>query len=460
MMTSNDSSMITPAGPAAEGNSPAEEAPTFDPKTARTAVVSGTFGTALEWFDFAVYGTLSATLFPALFFANVGADTAILASFATFGAGMAARPLGGVFFGALGDKIGRRNVLMFTLVMMGSASVLIGLLPTADLIGIWAPTLLVILRFLQGFALGGEASGVQVLVTEHAPADKRGMYGGILAVGSPIAQTCASLTLTGLALFLSEEAFQSWGWRIPFLMGVLLLLVGVWIRRSIEETPAFRESQKQAQAKAAQEEPQEKALKVIVKRPGTVIKLICSWAASAGLFWICVTYAVNYLTSVLGYDNSITFSLLVIANVISIPAAIFGGRLSDVLGRKKVFFIGLLMQGIAAASMFPIMNSMNYPLSVAVIALALCGIQMTAAVQAPFFAEALPTRMRYTGSALGMTFAGLIFGAPIPFIAAWIFQHSENGTTALTAIGVGLVLVSMIASAFLPERSKEALHDN
>ncbi|WP_166969754.1 MFS transporter [Brevibacterium atlanticum] len=458
MMTTENSSLA--AGPAATGNEPAEEAPTFDPKTARNAVFSGTFGTALEWFDFAVYGTLSATLFPALFFADVDADTAILASFATFGAGMAARPLGGIFFGALGDRIGRRNVLMFTLVMMGSASVLIGLLPPASFIGIWAPTLLVILRFLQGFALGGEASGVQVLVTEHAPADKRGMYGGILAVGSPVAQTIASLTLTGLALFLSEETFESWGWRIPFLMGVLLLAVGVWIRRSIEETPAFRESQKRASEKQAQEEPQEKALKVIIKRPGTVIKLVCSWAASAGLFWICVTYAVNYLTSVLGYDNSITFSLLVIANLISIPAAILGGRVSDFIGRKKTFFIGLAMQGTAAASMFPIMNSMNYPLSVAVIALALCGIQTTAAVQAPFFAESLPTRMRYTGSALGMTFAGLIFGAPIPFIAAWIFQHSSQGTTALTAIGVGLVVISVIAAATLPERSKEALHDD
>ncbi|MDR7292840.1 MFS family permease [Pseudoglutamicibacter albus] len=439
-------------------NDGANEAPTFNPKTARTAVFSGTLGTALEWFDFAVYGTLSATIFPILFFSNVEADTALLASFATFGAGMAARPLGGIFFGALGDRMGRRNVLMFTLVLMGTASVLIGLLPPASAIGIWAPTLLVILRFLQGFALGGEASGVQVLVTEHAPSHKRGLYGGILAVGSPLAQTFASLTLAGLALFLSEDAFQSWGWRIPFFMGLFLLLVGVWIRRNIEETPAFRESQKRAAEKQAQEPSQEKALKVIVRKPGTVIKLVCSWAASAGLFWICVTYAVNYLTGQLDYEKSATFLLLVIANLVSIPMAILGGYVSDYIGRKKTFYIGLVLQGTAAATMFPVMNTMNYPLSVAVVALALCGIQITAAVQAPFFAESLPTRMRYTGSALGMTFAGLIFGAPIPFIAAWIFQNTTNGTLALTGIGVGLVLLSMIAAATLPERSKEALH--
>lgn len=436
------------------------EAPAFDRKTARTAVVSGTFGTALEWFDFAVYGTLSATLFPALFFPGYGEGTALLASFATFGAGMAARPLGGIVFGALGDKIGRRNVLMFTLVMMGAASVLIGLLPTYAMVGVLAPTLLVILRFLQGFALGGEATGVQVLVTEHAPSDHRGVYGGILATGSPLAQTFASLTLTGLAMFLSDEAWVTWGWRVPFLMGVALLIVGVIIRTKIEETPAFQEAEKKAAEKAADDVPQERALKVIAKKPGTVIKLVMAWAASAGLFWICVTYAVNYLTNVLGYEDSITFGLLLIANLVSIPAAVLGGRLSDIIGRKKTFLIGLTMQGTAAATMFPIMNTMNYPLSVAVIALALCGIQVTAGTQAAFFSESLPTTMRYTGSALGMTFAGLIFGAPMPFIAAWIFQVTENGTAALTAIGVTLVVISFIGTLLLPERFKQALHES
>ncbi|MET3934560.1 MFS transporter [Arthrobacter sp. OAP107] len=431
------------------------EAPTFDPRIARRAVMSGTFGTALEWFDFAVYGTLSATLFPQLFFPSFDANTAILASFATFGAGMVARPLGGIVFGALGDKIGRRNVLMFTLVLMGASSVLIGLLPSYAVAGILAPTLLVALRFLQGFALGGEASGVQVLVVEHAPTDRRGLFGGILATGSPLAQTFASLTLTGLATFLSKDDFASWGWRVPFLMGVLLLVVGMFIRRRVEETPAFKESQKKAAESAI---PQERALAVIIKKPGTVIKLVLSWAASTGLFWISVTYAVSYLTKQLHYDNSITFGLLLMANLISIPAAFFGGRLSDRIGRKKTFLIGLAMQGIAAGTMFPIMNSMNYPASAAIIAFALCGIQVTAGTQAAFFSESLPTTMRYTGSALGMTMAGLIFGAPIPFVAAWIFQNTSNGTLALTCIGLGLVLISVIATLSLPERYKQSLH--
>lgn len=428
-----------------------------DPRAGRRAVVSGTFGTALEWFDFAVYGTLSATLFPQLFFPGFDENTAILASFATFGAGMMARPLGGIVFGALGDKIGRRNVLMFTLILMGVSSVLIGLLPTYATLGILAPTLLVVLRFLQGFALGGEATGVQVLVVEHAPAARRGLYGGILATGSPLAQTFASLTLTGLALFLSEEAFASWGWRIPFLMGVLLLAVGVFVRRRIEETPAFKLAQEEA---AASTIPQERALAVIVKKPGTVIKLVLSWAASAGLFWICVTYAVNYLTHELGYENSVTFGLLLAANLISIPAAVLGGRLSDIIGRKKTFLLGLTMQGMAAATMFPIMNSMNLPASAAIIALALCGIQVTAGTQAAFFSESLPTNMRYTGSALGMTLAGLFFGAPIPFIAAWIFQNTSNGTLALTAIALGLVVISILATLTLPERFKQSLDEN
>jgi MFS family permease len=432
------------------------EAPTFDPRTSRRAVLSGTFGTALEWFDFAVYGTLSATLFPQLFFPGFDANTAILASFATFGAGMVARPLGGIVFGALGDKIGRRNVLMFTLVLMGLSSVLIGLLPSYAVAGILAPTLLVLLRFLQGFALGGEATGVQVLVVEHAPTDHRGLYGGILATGSPLAQTIASVTLTGLATFLSKADFASWGWRVPFLMGVLLLIVGVFIRRRVEETPAFKESQKRAAESAI---PQERALAVIMKKPGTVIKLVLSWAASAGLFWISVTYAVNYLTKELHYDNSIAFGLLLVANLVSIPAAVLGGRLSDRIGRKKTFLLGLALQGAAAGTMFPIMNSMNFPASVAIIALALCGIQVTAGTQAAFFSESLPTTMRYTGSALGMTLAGLFFGAPIPFVAAWIFQNTPNGTVALTAIALGIVMISVIATLTLPERYKQSLHE-
>lgn len=423
---------------------------------ARRAVISGTFGTALEWFDFAVYGTLSATVFPHLFFPGFDSNTALLASFATFGAGMMARPLGGIVFGALGDKIGRRDVLMATLVLMGVSSVLIGLLPTYETIGLLAPILLVMLRFLQGFALGGESTGAQVLVVEHAPEGRRGLFGGLLATGSPLAQSFAALTLTGLAIFLSEESFNAWGWRLPFIMGVGLLVVGVYIRRKLEETPAFQESKKLA---AEQAIPQERSLSVVVKHPLTVLRLIGACAAMAALFWICVTYAVNYLTSVLGYDKSVTFSVILIANVASIPAAIFGGWISDKIGRKKAFLMGLVLQGIAAGTMFPIMNNMNIVATTAIISLALCGIQINAGTQAAFFAESLPTSMRYTGSALGMTLGGLIFGAPIPFIAAWIFQNTSNGSLALTIIALSIVLLSMISTLTLPERFRTRLSD-
>lgn len=450
----------------------------------RRAVVSGTFGTALEWFDFAIYGTLSATIFPQLFFPTMDENTALLASFATFGAGMAARPLGGLVFGALGDYLGRRTVLMMTLVLMGLASAAIGLLPTYNQVGILAPMLLVALRFLQGFSLGGEASGAQVLVAEHAPNSKRGLYGGILATGSPIAQSLAALVLTGLAFLLTEEAFNSWGWRIPFIMGLALVFIGAYIRNSLEESPAFKAAKAEEQAKTGrilESDPKSeleyaaekalndekggvahgdggpgRALAIIVKEPYTILRLLMSYAALASLFWITVTYGVSYLTSNLGYDNSVSFGLMLIANLVSIPAAVLGGQLSDKIGRKNAYLLGHGIMLIGAFSMFPIMNSMNYIASVAIISFSLIGIQIAAATQTAFWAEALPTKMRYTGSAISLTFGALIFGAPTPFLAAYIMQ--QTGSTLAISLYAGvMVLIAIVGTLLLPERFKEGL---
>ncbi len=416
--------------------------------TARRAVISGALGSALEWFDFSVYGALSATVFPQLFFPDLAPGAALLASFATFGVGLVARPLGGLVFGMLGDRFGRRNVLMFTLLLMGAASVLIGVLPTYARVGIAAPAALVVLRFLQGFALGGELTGSQLMVMEHSPNRRRGIAGALMSVGSPISQVLATLTLTGLAAWLTEDQFAGWGWRVPFLMSVALIAVGYYIRHRVEETPTF----------LASEGKSEQAARGLLRQHWkTVTLLVLAWAAPGALYYIMVTFATSYLTGRLGFDKSSTFGLMVVANSISIGASLLGGWSSDRIGRKRVLFTGLAVLLAFLVPFFLILDTGNWWMAALVITGALCGVQFMTGCQGAFYAEALPTPIRYTGSALGLTCGNMVFAAPAPFLATWLMQISGNGTLLVTGYGLLTILVSAFAIRLLPDRTGRQL---
>lgn len=416
--------------------------------TTRRAVVSGALGSALEWFDFSVYGALSATVFPQLFFPDLAPGAALLASFATFGVGLVARPLGGLVFGLLGDRLGRRNVLMFTLLLMGAASVLIGLLPTYATVGIVAPVALVALRFLQGFALGGEHTGSQLMVMEHSSSRRRGVAGALMSVGSPISQVLATLTLTGLAAWLTEDQFTGWGWRIPFLMSVALIAIGYYIRHRVEETPAFLASE------GKNEQP---ARGLLRQHRKTVVLLVLAWAAPGALYYITVTFAISYLTGQLGFDKSSTFGLMVVANSISIGASLLGGWSSDRIGRKRVLFTGLAVLLAFLVPFFLILDTGNWWMAALTITGALCGVQFMTGCQGAFYAEALPTPVRYTGSALGLTCGNMLFAAPAPLLATWLMQISDNGTLLITAYGLLTILISAVAIRLLPDRTGRRL---
>ncbi|MFD6323792.1 MFS transporter [Streptomyces sp. NPDC058442] len=431
-----------PKGPEAGSGTP----------TARRAVVSGALGSALEWFDFSVYGALSATVFPQLFFPDLAPGTALLASFATFGVGLVARPLGGLVFGMLGDRLGRRNVLMFTLLLMGAASVLIGLLPTYATVGMVAPLALVTLRFLQGFALGGEHTGSQLMVMEHSASRRRGLAGALMSVGSPISQVLATLTLTGLAAWLTEDQFTGWGWRIPFLLSVALIAVGYYIRHRVEETPAFLASESKSESES--EQPARGLLKQHRK---TVMLLVLAWAAPGALYYITVTFAISYLTGQLGFDKSSTFGLMVVANSISIGASLLGGWSSDRIGRKRVLFTGLAVLLAFLVPFFLILDTGNWWMAALTITGALCGVQFMTGCQGAFYAEALPTPVRYTGSALGLTGGNMLFAAPAPLLATWLMQISDNGTLLITAYGLLTILISAVAIRLLPDRTGRPL---
>ncbi len=406
---------------------------------ARHALYSGTIGSALEWFDFAVYGALSATVFPALFFHQMDPAMGLLASFATFGIGFLARPLGGIFFGYLGDKLGRRTILLVTFISMGLASLVIGLLPPYSSIGFTAPLILVLMRFFQGFALGGEATGAQLMSMEHAPDDRRSFYGALIAMGAPISQVLATLSLAIISGTLSTEAFAEWGWRIPFLLSILLVIVGIYIRLKVEETPVFR-----AQVQDVKEEKTANPLSVLKSHGVVILRLMLAFSPITITFYTVSVFGISYMTKH-GYTSSETFTIMMIANSLSIIAIWWGGRVADVYGRRKVLFIGGAVTLVCAVLFFPIINLNSFPLALLIVSVALCGAMFGNAAQGALFAEAFPTKVRYTGSALSLTGASLVFSAPIPFVASWLLSIGQ-GTIPITifwAVTIAVALVNL-----------------
>ncbi|VXB66350.1 MFS transporter [Citricoccus sp. K5] len=403
---------------------------------AKRALVSGATGAALEWFDFALYGALSATVFPALFFNDLDPGMGLLASFATFGVGFFARPLGGIVFGYLGDRFGRRQILLTTFIMMGAASVVIGLLPPYATIGFIAPLILVLMRFIQGVALGGEATGAQLMTMEHAPGDRRAFYGAVMAMGSPVSQVMAHLLLAVMTATLSAEAFLSWGWRLPFLLSVLLVLVGIYIRLKVEETPLFKEGQKHAQEGVG-------TLTVLKTHGVAILRLMLAYAPIVLTFYVVSVFGISYLTG-RGFTQTETFTIIMIANLVSVVAMWFGGRLADVYGRRRILMVGSIGTLIAAFVFFPVAHLGSFPLTLLVVTFALASAQFGNAGQGAFFAEAFPTRIRYTGSALALTGSTLVFAAPAPFLATGLMNISGGSTVPLTVVWILVIVAALI----------------
>lgn len=418
---------------------------------AKKAAFSSAVGSALEWLDFTAYGAISATVLPALFFPTMEPSAALLASFATFGVGFFARPAGGVIMGILGDRIGRKNILLFTFIIMGFASFLIGLMPTYATIGIWAPILIVMLRFIQGFALGGESTGAQLFTMEHAPQSKRGLFGAFTNMAAPISQVLANGLLFVIAALMTTEQFTSYGWRIPFLMSVLLVLLGVYIRFRVEETPAFqqlKQRQELAEAKDIELEPKRSVFKT---HPKTIIRLILFWAAPASCYYVITVFSINYLTKSVGVANQTAFACLMAANVVAIFTTCIGGALSDKYGRKPPLIVTTLLMFVIAFFYFPMMTTGSTVLIfLAMGAFAGC-IQAQSGILPSFFAEHFPTSQRYAGSAIAYTGANLLFAGPTPFVAAWLMQSFGGQVWIITAMCLILLSVSFVALLISPE---------
>jgi MFS family permease len=410
------------------------------------AVTAATIGTALEWFDFTLYGALSATVLPKLFVPAMDATSALLASLATFGVGLAARPVGAIVCGHLGDKLGRRNLMLGTVSLMGLSSMLMGLLPTYATIGIYAPLLLVVLRILQGFALGGESTGAQLMAIEHASPERRGRYSGLLGLCSPLSQIMANGALLLLASVMSTEAFESFGWRIPFLASFIQIVIGVYIRLKVSETPAFVELRKTRGARVGS--PLRDVLRLHWR---TVLRWMLFFCGPAAIFYLIVVFSLSYITKTLSLPKQTGFLLLMAANVCAIAGALVGGMLSDRLGRRKALAIGSTATLALLFVYFPLLETRSFALMLVAMGGLLGFTQYQSGIQPVVFAEAFPTNVRYSGSALAYTGANLVAAGPMPVLAVWLFAICNGSPWGIVAVCVAYNVISLIAIVTAPE---------
>src|SRR5579862_381227 len=410
------------------------------------AVAAATVGTALEWFDFALYGVVSATIFPKLFFPSLDPTSGLLASLASFGVGLAARPLGAVICGYLGDKFGRRSLLLFTVSLMGMASVLMGLLPTYGQVGVWAPIGLVILRIVQGFALGGESTGAQLMAVEHAATNRRGKYSGLLGICSPISQILANGCMLLLSAQLSPQDFESYGWRIPFLLSFILVVIGIYIRLRVSETPAFE------QPRRSNVVPVSSPLRDVVKlHYRDILRLMLFFCGPTAMFYLVVVFSLGYLTNTLGVPKQTAFALLMSANVCAIVGALAGGVLSDKIGRRKALILGSCATLIMLFFFFPILGTKSFIPMLAATGFLLGFTQYQSGIQPVYFAEAFPTNVRYSGSALSYTAANLLAGATLPALAVWLLREFDGSPWSIVAVVAFWNIVSLAMVLLGPE---------
>lgn len=416
-------------------------------KADRRTMVASTVGTVMEWYDFNLYGLASALVFGPLFFGS-SSTGGTLASFATFAVGFAARPIGGMLFGHLGDRIGRKYVLLITMMGMGVMTTLIGVLPTHAAVGIWAPILLILLRVCQGIAVGGEFAGATLLTVENAPPGKRGLYGAIPAMGTGAGFVLASAVF-GLVSMLPDDSFESWGWRIPFLLSAFLVLFGLWVRKGIEETPVFAELEESG------ERERFPLLATLKRQPGAILRVL--GITVSGFVWgyLIQAFALSYATKELDIEKSTMLWSIALASALEIAAIPFWGWLSDRIGRRVMVAIGLTCTVAYALPFFQLLETRNTGLIflAMVIAIPICK-DMVFGPQAALVAELFDARIRYSGVSVGREFGGAIFGGTAPFIGTAL--QASSGSIVPVAL---YVMVSCVISAIAVFAGRETARD-
>ena len=423
-------------------------------------VFASLIGTAVEWYDFFLYGSAAALVFGALFFPDADPVNATLLAFGTYAVGFVARPLGGVVFGHFGDRVGRKKMLVVALMMMGIATFAIGLLPTYASIGIAAPILLLVCRLVQGFAVGGEWGGAVLMAAEHGDDSRRGFWSSWPQAGVPLGNLLATGVLFVLAAFQSDADFEAWGWRIPFLLSAVLVLIGLYVRLQLEESPVYQEAKAEIAEKktGASHMP---FFEVIKSYPKEVLTAMGMRMAENISYYIFTIVSITYVTTYLDQSKDLILKMLLIAAALQFIAVPLVGALSDKVGRRPLYFTGAVGVGVWAFVFFGLLDTNEPGPVLLAVVVGLFFHTLMYAPQSAFFSELFGTSVRYTGASVGYQLASIFAGALAPIIAVELLGSADEKNTTAVAIYVALAsVITVIAVYFAKEtRGSSLRHD-
>jgi len=446
--------------PADAVNRDAESPPTAPETTVRTAdikrLLSAAFiGTALEWYDYFLYGTAAALVFNKLFFPDLDPAVGTIASFITFAVGFVARPIGAAIFGHIGDRYGRKTALILTVVLMGLTTGFIGLLPGYDSIGIWAPVLLATLRFLQGISVGGEWSGAMLLTLEHTPKEKHGSYSAVPQLGSPVG-TLLSSGAFALVGMLPDEAFYSWGWRIPFLFAFVLLFVALYMRLRIEESPVFKAMMEDSEKNGPPPAPLVEAFR---RTWGRILIGIAAAFLGIGGFFLLTTFIISYGTEQLGIDKSVMLNATLVGSVVEIGVLVVAGKIANRAGPWKVCAVGGVVSVLAAFPAFWLIDTGQTGLVILGVSLGIGAISIPYAPIGAVVAGMFPESFRYSAVAMSYNLAGVLAGF-VPLVAAALLGLS-GGASWSAALLLIFISACTAAGSYLagPQLRRRLGHD-
>jgi metabolite-proton symporter len=414
---------------------------------ARKVLISSLIGSTIEWYEFFIYGTAASLVFDQLFFPEFDPLVGTLLALSTFAIAFIARPIGGVVFGHFGDRIGRKSMLVLTLTLMGGATFAIGLLPTFEQVGVAAPLLLVLLRLIQGFSLGGEYGGAVLMSVEHASPGKRGFFGAVVNTGAGWGLLLANLVFL-IVDQLPEDDFQSWGWRVPFLLSAILVVLGLFIRLKLAESPDFEAVKETGSVRKIP------VVEVLRKHPSLVVLMCLSYLSAGVTFYVGTVFSLTYGTQQVGLSRSTLLGLVIAVNVLTIITIPFFGWLSDRVNRKRIFLAGVVGMAALPYAWFALLGSGELALMLLGFLLLFLPYAANYGVMPTFFAHVFPTGVRYTGLSIGYTLGTVLGSGLAPIIATFLLDKTGSWPAiALYMTGAGVL--SFVAALFLHERAGE-----